>query len=50
MAETIDLLLSDPLLQAHVAKRAREMVVERFSWDRGIDLLETVLHEVVEGR
>jgi len=50
MAQTIDLLLSDPLLQANVAKRAREMVVERFSWDRGIDLLETVLHEVVEGR
>ena len=49
MAQTIDLLLSDPLLQANVAKRAREMVVERFSWDRGIDLLETVLHEVVEG-
>lgn len=50
MAQTIDLLLSDPVLQANVARRAREMVTERFSWDRGIDLLETVLHEVVEGR
>ena len=50
MAQTIDLLLSDPLLQADVARRAREMVVERFSWDRGIDQLETVLHEVMETR
>ena len=50
MAQTIDLLLSDPVLRANVAKRAREMVVERFSWDRGLDLLETVLHEVVDGR
>ena len=50
MAQAIDLLLSDPLLQANMARRAREMVVERFSWDRGIDILETVLHEVVEGR
>ena len=50
MAQTIDLLLSDLPLQARGAKRAREMVVERFSWDRGIDLLETVLHEVVEER
>ena len=50
MAQYIDLLLSDPLLQTNVAKRAREMVVERFSWDRGIDLLETVLHELVDGR
>ena len=50
MAQAIDLLLSDPLLHANVAKRAREMVVDRFSWGRGIDLLETVLHEVVEGR
>jgi polysaccharide biosynthesis protein PslH len=50
MEQSLDLLLSDPLLQNKVAKRAREMVVERFSWDRGIDLLETVLHEVVGGR
>ena len=50
MAQAIDLLLSDPVLQANVARRAREMVAERFSWDRGIDLLETVLSEVVEGR
>jgi glycosyltransferase involved in cell wall biosynthesis len=50
MAQYIDLLLSDPLLQTNVAKRAREMVVERFSWDRGIDLLVTVLHELVDGR
>lgn len=50
MAQAINLLLSDPLLQSNVAKRAREMVVERFSWDRGIDLLETVLREVVDGR
>jgi glycosyltransferase involved in cell wall biosynthesis len=50
MAQAIDLLLGDPLLQANVARRAREMVADRFSWDRGIDLLETVLHEVVEGR
>lgn len=46
MAQYIDLLLSDSLLRATVATRAREMVVERFSWDRGIDQLEAVLADV----
>ncbi|OQW97146.1 MAG: hypothetical protein BWK77_02555 [Verrucomicrobia bacterium A1] len=50
MAQYIDLLLSDPVLHANITRHARVMVVDRFSWDRGIDLLEHVLHEVVEGR
>jgi glycosyltransferase involved in cell wall biosynthesis len=49
MEQYIDLLLSDPLLQNNVAQRARDMVLKRFSWDRGIDLLETVLQEVADG-
>ena len=50
MAQYIDLLLSDPALHASIMRHARVMVVDRFSWDRGIDLLENALHEVVEGR
>ena len=33
-----------------VERTRYDVVVERFSWDRGIDLLETVLHELVDGR
>ena len=47
MARTVDLLLGDPVLQSGVAQRARAMVAERFSWDRGVDMLERILQETV---
>jgi glycosyltransferase involved in cell wall biosynthesis len=50
MAQYIDLLLGDPALQFSIAQHAREMVVEKFSWDRGVDLLEGVLDDVLAGR
>ena len=46
MAESIDLLLSDPVLCRRMGERARAMVVERFNWDRNIALLEDALEEV----
>ncbi|MFH0954371.1 MAG: glycosyltransferase [Verrucomicrobiota bacterium] len=50
MAQYIDLLLSDPTLQTSVARHAREMVAERFSWDRGVDQLEHLLGDVAARR
>ncbi len=50
ISQYIDLLLGDEALQSAVARRARELVVDRFSWDRGLDLLENVLEDVVRGR
>ncbi len=47
MARYIDLLLSDEPLRNSMGRRARELTVERFAWDRGIDLLEAVLRDVV---
>jgi glycosyltransferase involved in cell wall biosynthesis len=47
MAQHISLLLGDDALRNAIACNARSMVVERFSWDRSIDMLESVLHEVV---
>ncbi len=46
MADSIDLLLDDPVLCHHIADRARAMVTERFNWPRSIDLLEQALEEV----
>lgn len=50
MAQYIDLLLGDEALQAKIAERARQFVVERFSWERGVDELENVLEEIVAAR
>ncbi len=50
MAEYIDLLLGDADLQARIAERARQFVVERFSWERGVGQLEDVLRQVVAAR
>jgi glycosyltransferase involved in cell wall biosynthesis len=49
MLRHIDLLLGDPPLRRSIAKRAREMVVERFSWRHVIALLDQVLQETVPG-
>jgi len=49
MAQYIDLLLGDQALRESIAKRARDLVVDRFSWDRGIQALENILKEVVSG-
>ena len=50
IAQYIDLLLSDPVLHRGIAERAREMVVERFSWERSIDVFEKILSDVIAGR
>ncbi len=47
MAQQIEWLLGDSRLQASIAQNAREMVCQRFSWNRGIELLENTLQEVV---
>ncbi|HMO50906.1 MAG TPA: glycosyltransferase [Kiritimatiellia bacterium] len=43
MVECIDLLLGDESLRQSLARRARALAVERFHWDRGVELLEHVL-------
>jgi glycosyltransferase involved in cell wall biosynthesis len=45
MAECIDLLLGDESLRMSIAHQARKLVEERFHWDRGIDLMEEVIHD-----
>ncbi|MBN1269538.1 MAG: glycosyltransferase [Kiritimatiellae bacterium] len=46
MAGQIDLLLGDPALRASLSRRARDMVTERFSWDRSVELLEGIFAEL----
>lgn len=50
IAQYVDLLLTDEALRDRVGARGREWVVERFSWERNAEQLETVVQEVVEGR
>mgnify|MGYP000151674620 CR=1 FL=1 len=47
MIANISLLLTDRILRAKIADRAREMVIARFSWPRCVDTLEAALREVV---
>ncbi|MBN2025438.1 MAG: glycosyltransferase [Actinobacteria bacterium] len=42
-------LLRDDAMCTSLGGRAREMAVEAFSWERGVEELEGVLREVVEG-
>jgi glycosyltransferase involved in cell wall biosynthesis len=42
-------LLRDQDLRGQVGKRARLMVEEFFSWEKGVDILEEVLEDVVGG-
>lgn len=46
MADQIDLLLTDRALRQSIAREARRLVEDRFSWDYGVRRLETVLCEV----
>lgn len=45
---TLD-LLGDKDLAGRVSKNARQLVVEDFSWQKGVEILEEVLGEVVRG-
>jgi len=47
MAQYAGLLLDDEDLRASVSAKARAMVSERFSWERGVDQLERILQETV---
>lgn len=42
-------LLKDEALRDRIADSARDLVVERFSWQKGVEILEGVLAEVVGG-
>ena len=46
MADCIDLLLDDDQLRQTMGRQARELVTTRFNWDRGITMLEDVMHNV----
>lgn len=50
LAQYIDLLLTDSVLRESIGKASRQMVVDRFAWDRSIILLEAVLQDAVAGR
>lgn len=45
MADQVNLLLEDEALRRTIARRARALVIDRFSWNHSVDLLETVLAE-----
>ncbi len=45
-SETIR-LLKDVALRDRIAARAREIMVEQFSWQKGVEILEEVLEEVM---
>lgn len=47
MASYISLLLQDEELRTTMARQARQLVSERFAWDRCIDQLEVVLADVM---
>ncbi len=49
MINCIDLLLNDTPLCAAIARRARDMVVERFTWEQSVGQLERIFHDVVTG-
>jgi glycosyltransferase involved in cell wall biosynthesis len=47
MAENIEMLLSDEDLRKAIARQARTLVQDRFSWERGIDSLEDVFADLI---
>lgn len=50
MAEYVDLLLTDEDLRVRMGQQGRELVAERFAWERCIDLLEEVMAETLRQR
>ncbi len=50
LAEATIRLLKDEDLARRIALNARELVVERYSWQKGAGILEEVLQEVVRGQ
>ncbi len=47
MAEKVVLLLADPCLRAAIARNARQLVEEKYSWQRSVDLLQSVYDRVL---
>ncbi len=47
LADATVRLLKDPALRERIAGSARELVVENFSWQKGVQILEDVLEQVV---
>jgi glycosyltransferase involved in cell wall biosynthesis len=50
MAEYVDLLLTDEDLRLRMGQQGRELVAERFGWERCIDLLEDVIADTLRQR
>jgi len=48
MLEALSLLLEDPLLRGRLAERARQLVEQRFAWERCVDLVEKALLSVFQ--
>ncbi|MBN1290183.1 MAG: glycosyltransferase [Actinobacteria bacterium] len=49
ISRKVVLLLEDDNLRKTIASNARELMVSKFSWKSGVDILEQVLEEVVSG-
>lgn len=47
LADATVKMLTDPDLRGRLAASARELMVEHFSWQKGVEILEGVLEEVV---
>lgn len=45
MADCIDLLLTDDNLRQSIARQARALVVEKFDWSNGIQLMDRVIQD-----
>ncbi len=50
MAENVEMLLSDEDLRKSIARQALTLVQDRFSWERGIDILEDVFADTMTPR
>ena len=50
LAETTIKMLEDPDQRDKIAMSARELMVEHYSWQRGVQILDEVLEQVVTSR
>jgi glycosyltransferase involved in cell wall biosynthesis len=50
LKDKLETLLAQPALVRHYEQKARQHVVEHYSWDRVVDATERVYRELLEGR
>lgn len=48
MAEQVVRLLKDPALRRHLARNARRLVEEKYTWEQAVEMLEEVYHLAAE--